>query len=296
MKPVVLTLLLVGGSLFISAQNYIPFPDSGAVWVNTHYSIHLNQWIPEGVEFTLENVEYFCVNGQDTVIDNQEYTQLFYCGDEYFGAVRDSSGLVTFVPKDETEEYTLYDFSFDEAGVVENVISYYDASFNSFDVMTISVGPVLTSYIGGRTRRIRSAPAFNWIEGIGSQTGLFKEGWANVSSFSNELECFSMNDSILYPNPSLNACSFTVGLDEETTKDPEISFYPNPTNDFVSIEFGENQTGRLIISNTFGQEVESSEVYNSRAEQIPVSGQRGIYFLRFIRDDGTEQNFKVLKN
>lgn len=285
---VLISCLLVSGF----SQNYIPFPDSGAVWVNTNYSVHVDPWNPM-VQFELEGVEYFCVNGTDTTIGDFEYASVFQCDEDYFGGIRDSLGHIYFIPRDSTQEYTLYDFTVESGDSVFNVISYHNSEFNYFEVSDVLVGSVSTEIIAGVERKIVIAPARRWIEGIGSETGLFKETWQNISNFDNRLECFSINDEMVFPTQSNEHCSMNVGITDTQNSNPVISVFPNPTTSLFSLKFSKNQSGRLEVINSIGQVIKSFEIVNTQIKQISLPD-RGFYHIRFIGDN-FEQSFKVVK-
>lgn len=247
------------------------------------------------VQFELEGVEYFCVNGADTTIGELEYTNVFYCGEDYFGGIRDSLGHIYFIPKDSTEEYTLYNFAAEPGDSVFNVISYYDAEFNYFEVSDILVQSVSTEIIGGIERKTISAPDRRWIEGIGAETGLFKETWLNISGWDNRLECFSINDVMVFPNQSNEHCSMNVDITDVQNPEPLMSVFPNPTSGSLWLKFAEKQSGKFYLTNTVGQVIQSFEIMNTQNKEIRLPDNRGIYYVRFV-GNSLDQNFKVVKN
>ena len=81
----------------------------------------------------------------------------------------------------------------------------------------------------------------------------------------------------------------------------DVSFYPNPTNDFFNIDFKLNRTEQLslVINNALGQLIYNENLSLEKGKyhkQIDLTNlPAGIYFLRIDTDDGT-YNEKIIKN
>ena len=78
--------------------------------------------------------------------------------------------------------------------------------------------------------------------------------------------------------------------------------YPNPTDDVVNLQFGDNSSGLYVIEvfNTLGQRLSTSQFTASPSARATVSLQDyadGIYFVTVRKSDGTESStFKITKN
>lgn len=293
MKTLLLSLALV--SVFVlQLQAQVPFPTDGAIWVNTEYVYTFNPPNPIPAS-TLNDVDYYCVDGQDTTIQSNTYTQVFYCGDAYKGAIRDDNGIVYFVPADSTDEYLLYDFTAQENQTLQNV---YVGNHNdeSFVLQDFTVQQIGTEVIGGVTRRVVWADNFRWIEGIGCETGLFMEPWTNVSMYAVFLECMSMNGNTIFPTEGTGNCSLTVGLNEI---DAATSFevYPNPTAGSLTISFGEIQSEvQVSIVNAYGQNVQLFSATNSDKVEMNFDGAAGVYFAIITTANGVRSALRLVKN
>jgi hypothetical protein len=78
--------------------------------------------------------------------------------------------------------------------------------------------------------------------------------------------------------------------------------YPNPTNDVVNLQFGDNATGLYVIEvfNTLGQRLSASQFTASPSARTTVSLSDyadGIYFVTVRKIDSNEAStFKITKN
>ena len=285
-----LALILLAFNAF---SQIVPFPTDNAIWVNTEYTYTFNPPNPIPAS-TLNDVDTYCMNGQDTTIQSNTYTQVFYCGVAYKGALRDDNGIVYFVPADSIDEYLLYDFTAQQNQTLQNV---YVGNHNdeSFVLQDFTVQQIGAEIIGGVTRRVVWADSYRWIEGIGCETGLFMEPWANVSMYAVYLECMSVNGNTLYPTEGTGDCSLTV--DVASAAWTQFALYPNPSKGTTTLQFGSVQSqANIIVLNSLGQQVESFKATNTDKVEIELPESRGIYFLNFATEDGTVSNLRIVKN
>lgn len=89
-------------------QNY-PMPDSGGVWINQWANYYVGTW--NFPVWTFDHFVNYCTPGEDTIINSNTYFKIDTCGGNYKGAMRDSAGVVYFVPGGESNENLLYNFS-----------------------------------------------------------------------------------------------------------------------------------------------------------------------------------------
>jgi len=261
------------------SQSYTPFPDSGAVWVNSYYGesddyIGVFMW-------ELYNVWNYCVNGNDTLINSINYIKLEICvTDEYYGALRDDNGKVYFVPVDSTNEFLIYDFTVEEGDIIPEVWYKVDFSSEIYSVGTnILVSNIDSILIGSEYRKtvyldLDYADGSFWIEGIGNSKGLLRGLWENLnlSSFHLDIECMSVNDTTYYPHYAQKKCF--IGLDIEEKEEMNVEIYPNPITDgFVKISFTNiNEPLNYYITNLNGQIVSEGFVTNQAIELDLPSG------------------------
>ncbi|MBN2779115.1 MAG: T9SS type A sorting domain-containing protein [Bacteroidales bacterium] len=64
-----------------------------------------------------------------------------------------------------------------------------------------------------------------------------------------------------------------------------INIYPNPANDYINVEFGENKTYNVVIFNNLGQKVREV-LLTSYNNKINVNDlQSGIYTIKIQVDN-----------
>lgn len=276
-----------------SAVAQVPFPLTNATWVNTLYTYTFNPPNPIPDE-ELTDVEYYCVNGEDTVIQSLTYTKVQYCGDAYKGALRDDNGVVYFVPADSTDEYLLYDFTAQQGQTLNDVYvgNHFDETIYLAD---FTVDQVTTEVIAGQTRRVVYADSYRWIEGIGCVTGLFMEPWANVSMYELRLECMSVNGQTIFPTEANGDCALTVGIEKIKVKN-SVSVYPNPSSGLLSVSSANGQMIRkLQLFDLLGKET-ASIAANATTISWEPSVPNGIYLLSVTLQGGATSVHRIIRH
>lgn len=297
-------LLISFAQTFLFAQ-YIPFPTDNAVWVNHRYYFGGEWTTPTPNE--LDQIENFCVNNEDTVINSNAYIKLSYCDGSYRGALRDAGGQVFFVSKDSLEERLLYDFTVEIGDTLTNLF------FQNLWVDTLYVSNVSSILIGGQSRKtvflslesdLNSSLGAYWIEGVGCTAGLLVDPDVNnnISGIYARLECFSSNDSLFSPVSNFyymgsGTCQLNYLSDNQLFEEP-FNIYPNPANDIVYVQFSNsNEPFEISIFNSLGQRVYVESVQEN---QFPFSitvldWQPGIYFVSVKNSTGIFSD-KFIKN
>jgi len=284
---------------FSFGQSYTPFPDSNAVWVDHSYFFEIGYpgWLDPQYLYWIGN---YCVNGEDTVIGTEIYTQVKICGGDYFGALRDNGGQVFYVPKDSTLEFILYDFTLE----VGDSIAYPIGGWPSF-YDTLVVHSVDSSLISGeyRTRiEFQNIPDY-WIEGIGCTAGLFIAPYMNnnVSGGLSEMYCFSYQDTVYIQhgyagNYGTGSCPLQYAAVEKKDKYDAIKAFPNPTSGSVFLETDLNASFEsIIITNNLGQKIDPEIILSDSRLEIDLSKfPSGIYFMTLTNEHGkfTQKIFK----
>ena len=118
-------------------------------------------------------------------------------------------------------------------------------------------------------------PAFDRHEGLLDDIGVWNRALT-------EQEITDLYDSVLSTNPIAYESNFKI--------------YPNPTNDHITIEFGnlDNVEGwNIKIINILGQEVLSQPMDNDKINVSELS--KGVYIIR-ISDGVNQTDKKFIKN
>jgi hypothetical protein len=291
MKKILVLVFVLFLTKNITAQKYVPFPDSNAFWEVAYYNdIYCPP--PSGYCRTLQY--YF---KDDTIINSVFYHKLYrknlfnYSGIDYYGGIRQDTleKKVFFKPDDNgNQEHLLYDFNLDIGDTLP--LTY----FNSTKCYVVDIDTV---YVGGVLRKkflLNSDPAYYCsncylLEGIGGSSGIVEPfGYFEGGSF---LVCFKQNDTT-YFSPFGN-CHIVDNLSIKKlfTEIIKIKIYPNPATNFVRIstENGESiKTDGLniIIIDAYGRQIKKIENYKKEIGEFNISVLKsGIYFIEIYNDN-----------
>ncbi len=285
---------------FSYAQDYIPLPDSNAVWVNTFWTI-----VKEDViYYKLQYSNSFCANGEDTIISDQSYTKIRYCvSGDYQGAFRNDTGKVYYVPVDSTMEYLLYDFTVLPGDTIHNVYTDVVAPIlNEFHVKSVD-----TIEVDGIARRkinfyggALGADYTYWYEGIGNSQGIFQSPLSAPSDYLFLLDCMTSNDTILYSGHFLQhtpgTCEISLGVETIQNKSSDINIYPNPTKDKIYFQIPSESNLKNISMTGISGEVLNAKV-NQIGNQFEVdisNFPKGLYVIAIQLEEGVYYQ-KIIK-
>lgn len=229
----------------VHSQNYLPLPDSNAVWIVDAYR---GGPLPDSLGKLLVSP-----NLHDTVINSQSYNNLYkdtvsYA--TYFGAYRsDTTGKTYFVQPDSVQEHLLMDLSANAGDTIFNVL-YYGAQYLKNAVVDsvnfIVAGPYILKrvYIHFPPISVENV----WIEKVGSTGGFFNEADFFPYLF---LQCMSFNDTTYYlnntgfpyvyqsPGYTQGTCNLPSGIDNILSSD-EIIIGPNPASQSITVSSRSN--------------------------------------------------------
>ena len=300
MKRVLLTLavLAIAATTF-AQQTYhpVPFPSGRTFWCEQYDSIGVRNGMLD--YFHVRNT--FFLNGEDTLLYGIRHKKLFfsYNGDTanafYYGGIfEDSLRRVWYNGKkpphiedffQTSDEYSclLFDFSLDVGDTIDYRMSNTDAEVVS-RIDTIEMGGVL------RKKIHFSDMDFTWIEGIGSTFGLLYYNGATTTCDmcpSNKVRCVIQNDSLIYHWGTGNC--FPTNSIEAPENILNITAYPNPTKDRVTLEFGEARFSTLRLVNTAGATVLETTLTGQEPQHtLQLKGlPAGIYSCILSGKDGT---------
>ena len=89
--------------------------------------------------------------------------------------------------------------------------------------------------------------------------------------------------------------STTVGINE-TTINLEMSVYPNPTTNYLTLKTDDNANLSYQLIDMQGKVIESKNVV-SNPSNISLEGQpKAIYFLNVVNNNQVVKTFKIIKN
>jgi hypothetical protein len=284
-------LLLV--PFWVKAQVYHPLVDSGAVW---------------NVEVIEYGVPFFTYDGYkiffsgDTIINSVSYRKLWsqylYYYDAQgpvvfegannpgatvlFAAMREDSSkkiffraFISFSPFycydfHPDSEYLIYDFAVDPGDTV---------SWMSYPPNVV-IGIDSFQLLNGEWRKaihLEGNPIQrDWIEGIGSPLGLFNS-YDTYADCGNILTCYRNNGELLYEEHHDSSiyinCDSLVGnvaIPEFNSKDFVLKIFPNPTSDFLTLNFSSPNfsSAQIKITDVLGRNLFSDKIKSNQPLQI----------------------------
>lgn len=285
----------------VEAQEYqyVPFPDSNAVWSVVFAELDPEtNWLEQ--KYTYNKYALF---NEDTVVSGIKYHKLFHShtanilphNSICIGGIREDSFKRVWFNKwnktvaeknhiNENDELLLYDFSISHGDTLWKDRSHIFMPGNPYltlrDIDTININSSL-----------RKVFIFNelynpsWIEGIGNTMGLItmmddflSEGMVRI------LICMHQDDTLLYYNDRYGSCipQFVLnGL--PFIYDSEIKIYPNPASGgAVCFESFDCETFELYDPR--GQLVMEKNIKGQHSLNLDISEfKAGVYLYRFTK-------------
>ncbi|MBN2166754.1 MAG: T9SS type A sorting domain-containing protein [Marinilabiliaceae bacterium] len=286
--------LAVLSQLFAQEYEYVPFPDSGAVWSEMYTS-----------DETMVVYERFTLSGEDTIINDIYYKKLYIFYDKTFdkkkakciGGIREDENKRIYFKGDTVihndkplwlaepplDEMLLYDFSLEIGDTIKNG--------NSHD--EIVVMDIDTILFGNTLRKVfKLSHHVEWIEGIGNTRGLlYSSGDIAIGGSNGYLICFIQNDIVLYHNDYYDDC-FPSTLNADIKQiNPEILVCSNPLEQQIQFKWCNCIINRIEIFDVQGVLIDVINVSNDSTEvNYPTNRmQSGVYIYRANSSNGYSQ-------
>ncbi|HQQ95593.1 MAG TPA: T9SS type A sorting domain-containing protein [Bacteroidia bacterium] len=207
---------------------------------------------------------------------------------------------VYFIKSGTNQERLLYDFSLGMNDTVTVFAQDFGFSNTAYKLKVIGIDSI---QVNGHYRRrmVMKANGIGflqeyWIEGIGSNFGVFTPGLSDFfivdSEVCVELRCFWQNSSLVYSTYSPPVCYTSktncfVGLNEWKSRERIIQCFPNPFTDEVILYSNQEETGSLQIKDLLGNTLYSTLMTNSNQNSISLRYlASGFYFIVFRNNDG----------
>ena len=179
----------------------------------------------------------------------------------------------------------LYNDTIQNAAGCDSVITL-NLTIDSADYTITQNNAVLTANQAGAT--------YQWIDctnGDTAITGATSQSYTAIIN-GNYAVVVTLNSC-----SDTSACSTVVGVGiNESYLASSLRIYPNPTTQQIVIEnTSTNRINKIIVRNTIGQIVSTVNEINGQKQTIDLIGERGIYFVEVINQNGKSQLFKVIK-
>jgi hypothetical protein len=243
--------------------------------------------IINSLKYTL--VGYQLIWGYSTDLENVFFINNYPLNPpgEIFGAIReDSTKKVWFINLDSTYGFPLdsnillYDFNLEEGDTL-----YYPKTRIVYIKDSVKLGD--SAY---RTRFIFEEDTSDfWIEGMGSNLGLFGAFYSPYANFGNWmywLNCFSENGDYIYhksPFPEGITCDSTTYVDGPyqniDSTDPTIADIHMNLNGELAIYFFQYNENNIKIINSIGQLVYNADVTDKYINLDISAFPSGLYFV-----------------
>jgi hypothetical protein len=89
--------------------------------------------------------------------------------------------------------------------------------------------------------------------------------------------------------------SLTTGVNE-TSINLELSVYPNPTTDYLTLKVDDFETLNFQLIDLLGKVIENKKVSSSTTSINVKNLPKAIYFLNVTKNNQLVKTFKVIKN
>lgn len=291
LEPILICGLLLG-AISSHAQEYIPFPDSNAVWFcqkATHDCF---------VTSPLENQVYSYETIGDTLIADLTYHKLavtnycLECCDEplfvgYAGAFRnDTDGRKVFlVLPDSTDEVLWYDFSAQPGDTLVFSLPLFSGCGTSFTLTEID-----SILMAGAYREL-----FRWtsldgcwdsedVEGMGSLNGLFERNMAALD-INGFLHCFQVDGEEVWSD-GLDLCSIPMVVVDEEMAPSALHALVQGNTLVLTRSDGAGFNGQVAVLDPSGRTLLSKRLAGPGAARIAVPDLNiGVYIIRYQNGD-----------
>jgi hypothetical protein len=303
MKKFLLICLIVFTVKTSNAQSWVyhPFPADSATWMQE--SVVTDSY--------LYSRTYLM---GDTIIGSNIYHKIYSTsswgwfsssyypgsvGNNIIGALREQNKKIYFYDGMDGTEKLLYNFNLNPGD-----IAFIDSTFSQHDTIVVTGSDSIL--IGGAYHKVLilenlgihnyGVPA-NWIEGVGSDAGLF-EKYRYGFEFGNQLVCFAINNEWLYHTSSLHPydCKDGVGISEQEGNKVDIKVGPNPTSGMTHLAISCNDRYQIDVINNIGELIISKRDLQLSGTFVDLSSfSKGVYLIRLIDSKGNSVTKKIVK-
>lgn len=138
-------------------------------------------------------------------------------------------------------------------------------------------------------------PKISLLEGIGSSIDPFAPYKANGFESNSKLLCFasptqsmSVTNYTVFTDGNLGCANLSmINVNVKETEQFDLSIYPNPTSDHITIVLEQNSAvgTNYKVVNLLGQEQSAGTLKETKNEIDLVSLKSGIYFVNFYKND-----------
>ena len=281
-------LFLLFASFQTAQAQYKPLPMQNAEWYQYGGIALLS--CP-----TCTLVDYKYYSDGDTLINSQTYVKIkkvevpsindLSLFPTYTGAIRQDTlnKKIYVVLTDSTTEHILYDFSLQVGDTNNSVLHTLASDCLGYNTETLYL--IDTIQVNGNDHRVFhfqgscTANGVNYIEGIGSDFGLLFPNLMDMEE--SHLNCLKINNQTYYPYANANCTLPDTASIKDSDLLLEISIYPNPSSDILTISMPENiLRNKALLFDASGREVQQFYL-NSGENHLKLNGlENGVYMFQ----------------
>jgi hypothetical protein len=296
MKKIIIPVLFFVSVLTLYGQNsdYVAFPTDNAKWVTVFENYYTTPTRIYSVSEIREN---------DTIINGINYSMIYTDKDtgSTWCAFREENKRIYFLfPDKNNEEILMYDFNLE---VGDTMFYYFEDIFETTQHHKVVTAIDTIRLVNGEIRHKWTLSPFSpwgenysairdiWVDGIGSidWQGLFNPlvTFKYTNGDDYHLGLFCHNDTTLFYNPScpyfdIFGCYLAISIENFEAISDNISIYPNPTQNQVTIDFGEQKIKEIEMINLVGKVLKQIEIHDYNHSIVDISDiSAGIYLLKF---------------
>ncbi len=312
MKKLYFLILLSFVATKFHSQTYFPFPTDSAEWYNNVYCQLPNCPNSYGAPNAL-------LQKGDTVINSYVYHKLYNkTNNTLFSFYREFNKKIYSkyplggVFGNDTAEFVLYDFNLNVGDTVYIKVpaswSVYVCPFqlkrviaSISNTLVLPSGTHKTFNFSAISGTCCAKPAFNWIEGVGSDVGLLYnmnyEYWSLCISYPGPyyvaLICNFRNGVSYYPT----GCVITSVHNSTNILSENVNIFPNPNSGQQNIIVNATENIKSVtIKDLLGKEVKFISNINSTEYNADLNSlSNGVYIIT-IGFDGKTVSSRLIKN
>ncbi|MBU0489231.1 MAG: T9SS type A sorting domain-containing protein [Bacteroidetes bacterium] len=241
----------------------------------------------------------------DTTIDPAVYKKVWRSTDEFhdywspYGFIRETiENQVYFRTDTSQQEYLLNDFGLNVNDTVKIVGIGGYANSSQLGTISMKVLSIDSISVGSENRKqLHLGPVCDfdttiyeteqWIEGIGSMSGILHWEADLVGGNSYSLLCYTNSSILEYQNPTYSTCYMITGI-ERFSPTTEFFIHPNPISDNSQLFIPAKMKNRRLtvrVFNSIGQVVRTEEITGAMIiDKCHYSS--GIYYLVITEPNG----------
>ena len=283
-------IFLILGFLFIvisvQAQQYVPFPKSGAAWLQTWVDgssrpiSGYTELIALEKDTTINSISYIMLSSVRRYDSNTPAGWVYGFYNAWRGAMReDSSKHIYFYNLSENKEYLLYNFNLKVGDTLPKGINneYGNIFISSIDSILLN-GAYHKRFGLTRPNSGLNNPYVFIIEGVGSTFGLISELMQPFEQV-HTLRCFTKGIEQVYPEFSAN-CIFYLGYNENFEDKTKLNIFPNPSTGQLTIQTQSIFSDSYICVRDVLGRIVHQEKLQFPNQNINISSQpKGLYFV-----------------